>query len=479
MLLSLLLLTSGAFHELHAEQASSSSFLKSNWNKYEENYHPGYVLDDDAKTAWVEGKDGDGAGESLTLPLSTLSTAKQLKLSIRNGYQKSKDLLTANGAPSTITVVVVDKGGQETARRQFTLARKMGWQDVVVDLGGKGVAAVTVVVDAVTAGRVYQDTCISDIKVFVDSDVAYNAKAEAAKHTAFAAWKKERLKTAAYFAKLPPAYPWASTSFVGSDDEVHRGPWREAATKKIQPLLQQGVVALLDAKDARVGALDEATDRDDFARLLALRAGPRPASSLLRRVESVKGRPPLPDGVTLGGVIGAFLSREHMVLSEPVAGAAPRSEKVMRNMPSMPELGIVPDQIGAVTLSDAVVDGNDLYVVVHSSVQERTVTEETTHWLFRYNDAGRLLRAVSLQASQETTGYMIEHPTPKDFVTTTTPGERFRRLRLTVNAAGKIDLVDDVEGGVFCGYWLFIDDDAHDASDPCVMLVKRRRFVPG
>ena len=69
--------------QLHSDHAEASSFLKSNWNKYNENYHPNYVLDDDPKTAWVEGVDGDGEGQLLTLPISPLASARSVKVRIR------------------------------------------------------------------------------------------------------------------------------------------------------------------------------------------------------------------------------------------------------------------------------------------------------------------------------------------------------------------------------------------------------------
>src|SRR5262245_20648523 len=92
------------YQRLYADQAKASSYLKSNWNKYEENYHPNYVLDDDPKTAWVEGVDGNGEGETLSLEVSPLKTAKRVKLVVFNGYQKSKALLEANAAPEKLTV---------------------------------------------------------------------------------------------------------------------------------------------------------------------------------------------------------------------------------------------------------------------------------------------------------------------------------------------------------------------------------------
>ena len=89
---------------LYSSHAKSSSFLKSAWNKYNENYHPNYVLDDNPKTAWVEGVDGNGEGETLLIPFSPLSSAKKVRLKIRNGYQKSENLMKANSAPKEILV---------------------------------------------------------------------------------------------------------------------------------------------------------------------------------------------------------------------------------------------------------------------------------------------------------------------------------------------------------------------------------------
>lgn len=214
---ALLLAAPAAFQPLHADHAESTSFLKSNWNKYEENYHPNYVLDGDPKTAWVEGKDGDGVGESITIPVSTVSSARSVRVDVWNGYQKSKNLLEANGAPAKVTVVVIGPGGRVTGTTKATLKRAMGTQSITVPVTG-GVEAVQLVVDSVTTGKKYKDTCISDVQVFVDSDVPYNAKAEGAKRGALRAWIKERKDTAVYFAKLPREYPFASSRFEAGCD---------------------------------------------------------------------------------------------------------------------------------------------------------------------------------------------------------------------------------------------------------------------
>src|SRR5262245_52893222 len=74
---------------LRSASASATSFLQNNWNRFEENYHPSYVLDGNPATAWVEGVPGFGEGEALTIPVSALRRARAVRLRIWNGYQKS------------------------------------------------------------------------------------------------------------------------------------------------------------------------------------------------------------------------------------------------------------------------------------------------------------------------------------------------------------------------------------------------------
>ena len=80
----------GEFKQLHSAKAESSSFLRSSWNKYNENYHPNYVLDNNVQTAWVEGVSGQGEQEQLIIPISSVDKVETLRFRIRNGYQKSK-----------------------------------------------------------------------------------------------------------------------------------------------------------------------------------------------------------------------------------------------------------------------------------------------------------------------------------------------------------------------------------------------------
>jgi hypothetical protein len=94
----------------------ASSFLRSDWNKYNENYHPSYVLDGNPKTAWVEGVDGNGEQERITIPLTPLKSASAVKLRIRNGYQKSDTLFTANAVPRNVTITARSPLGSTAPR---------------------------------------------------------------------------------------------------------------------------------------------------------------------------------------------------------------------------------------------------------------------------------------------------------------------------------------------------------------------------
>jgi len=311
----------GGFQRLHSEEASATSFLKSNWNKYEENYHPSYVLDDDPKTAWVEGADGDGIGESLTIPVSDLRSARAIRVVIFNGYQKSKGLLSANAAPKQLTVTVRGHGGQPSARKQLTLERKMGPQSFDLPVKG-GVAEVVLTIDSVHAGSKYRDTCVSDVQVFVDSDVPYNAAVEKSKRERMLQWKKDRVASAKYFASLPKTYPYAATQFEQKreasvlslrfsevEDKEDDGEYeKKVFAKDFVPLikqLQQGKI---------IGPMAE-SDKALLKELEGLmRAGPPKDGkwySLARQ-----GRTVLPEGLELSPLMEPLLHPGDMTLFE-------------------------------------------------------------------------------------------------------------------------------------------------------------------
>lgn len=206
------------WHLLRHTYTEASSFLQSNWNKYNENYHPNYVADDNPATAWVEGAPGVGINQEITLPTLTIRKANAVRLRIRNGYQKSEELLVANAAPKRVRIEVAD-GYQKVASQEVELSRAMGWQTVDLELkpreGDSDVRfdRVRLTVLSVHPGSVYEDTCVSDVQVYVDTDMEVRAAIEAARFQRMLEWVATRNSQAAWFANLPTDYPFASTAF--------------------------------------------------------------------------------------------------------------------------------------------------------------------------------------------------------------------------------------------------------------------------
>lgn len=199
-------------HELFTAGAEATSWLRSSWNRFEENYHPSYAFDGDPATGWVEGAAGDGEGERIRWPISAVASARSVSLEIRSGYHKSQTLFAANGAPRAVTVRVLDARGQPVGTLDAELKRTMDAQALTVPVtAGRAFNAVEIEIRTVWPGSKYRDTVISDVQTFVDSDAPYDAAYEQAKRDALLAWKRERVERAAWFASVPATWPWAGT----------------------------------------------------------------------------------------------------------------------------------------------------------------------------------------------------------------------------------------------------------------------------
>ncbi|HEX5749361.1 MAG TPA: hypothetical protein VFZ09_24245 [Archangium sp.] len=405
------LTAAGGFQRLHAEQATATSFLKSNWNKYEENYHPSYVLDDDVKTAWVEGAEGDGIGESLTIPVSALKSARAIRLVVFNGYQKSKALLSANSAPRQLTVTVRGPGGQESAKTQLTLERKMGPQSFDIPVTG-AVADVVLTVDSVHPGSKYKDTCVSDVQVFVDSDVPYNAAVEKGKHEALLQWKKERLEAAKYFARLPKSYPFASSRFE---------------QKVEQKLLSKRYARVLD--EDKDGHAEKGVPARDFVPLLTQvekgqLAGPlaEPDKALIQELGKLAAAPPQEGkwySLTQRGRVVLpenFSYPEDFSLSPLMVPLFNLSEATLFEAKGRGSLtprlsddegyrhGTVLSNL--LVLEGSATDVKKVYFTQTHVVVERTSSTTTTHAIALL-EGGRLTRLVTLETSEDDLGSPI------------------------------------------------------------------------
>lgn len=137
-------------------QVSATSFLSEpQYNIY---HIPENICDNDLSTAWVEGVDGQGYGETLTIYMATPATVSGV--TIVNGYQASEHVYYVNSRPRQLDV---------TINGQFSFAIDlediMGEQSFSFD---KPVEAqdISFTIKDVYPGSKYEDTCISEISLF-------------------------------------------------------------------------------------------------------------------------------------------------------------------------------------------------------------------------------------------------------------------------------------------------------------------------
>lgn len=208
---------------LHVTSVEASSFLWNDWNAFQENYHPNYIADDDPTTAWVEGQKGVGKGEWVRMRVTPLRDATRLRLRVRNGYQKSDRLWKANGRPRTVTVTLLPSKVAATR----TLVDQMGWQELLVDQPRGPLEAIELRVDDVTPGEKYEDTCVSDVQIFVTASTPDNPALERARFARLVAWKRERVEAARLFksasGKAMPIGPQYTTREEGESLSPPRG----------------------------------------------------------------------------------------------------------------------------------------------------------------------------------------------------------------------------------------------------------------
>jgi hypothetical protein len=198
---------------LHSENVEASSFLWNDWNRFQENYHPNYAMDDDPRTAWVEGASSSGKGEWLRIRTSELDGVSAVRLRLRNGYHKSKVLFGANARIKDVTVKLLPSGRTTRA----TLADTMDWQELTIAQEIGKLEAIELQVGSVYEGTKYADLCLSDVQVFATATDRQNPVYEKIKFSALQAWKQQRVAAANQFRTrageampLLPAYVVAS-----------------------------------------------------------------------------------------------------------------------------------------------------------------------------------------------------------------------------------------------------------------------------
>ncbi|MCP3168730.1 NADase-type glycan-binding domain-containing protein [Myxococcus qinghaiensis] len=190
----------GTAHRLHPRRVTASSFLENGWNKHAQNYLPLYVADDDPATAWVEGAKGTGVGEAIEWWGPELTRAKAFRVFLRNGYQKTEKLYRANARPKAVKLEPLGQGetGPQTTGTAVEVELKdvLGWQEVRLPVPAK-VQGVRLTLVSTYPGASYDDTCLSDLRVYVEGEDPYKAEMETAAFEQVRAYAYERKLAAA------------------------------------------------------------------------------------------------------------------------------------------------------------------------------------------------------------------------------------------------------------------------------------------
>lgn len=214
---------------LHVASAEASSFLVNDWNKFQENYLPLYVGDDDPKTAWT--LKTEGIGEWLRVHVTPMAGATKVRLAVRNGYQKSDKLWAANSRAKGLTVVLLPS--KKTVDVELTDSK--GWQEIAVEQPAGAFDAFELRVRSVYPGKKYDDLCLSDVQVFATATTADNPAFEKQRLQKILDWKKERLAAAKLFQtemgrRMPiaPQYVLANPNDEGEATVLHASRCRDA-----------------------------------------------------------------------------------------------------------------------------------------------------------------------------------------------------------------------------------------------------------
>jgi len=115
------------------------------------------LFDDTTGTAWVEGQQGNGVGEWITVEFETLRRVRSFV--VQNGYQKSNDIFQKNNRVRQLRVMF-SQGETQT----FSLPDRLGSEQISLP---KPVKAywMKFIIDDVWAGNRYTDTAITKLVV--------------------------------------------------------------------------------------------------------------------------------------------------------------------------------------------------------------------------------------------------------------------------------------------------------------------------
>ena len=135
------------------KDVSASSYLSEKNIKHV----PDRIMDGDTITAWVEGVEGNGEGESITFTFGDLYVVSDIK--IWNGYQKSEDLYYKNARTSELELEFSDGSTERISLQDMA----SGFQEFALERHVTSYVKVKIV--STYDGSKYEDTVISEIEL--------------------------------------------------------------------------------------------------------------------------------------------------------------------------------------------------------------------------------------------------------------------------------------------------------------------------
>ncbi len=137
--------------EIKVNRIKASSSLAS---KGTQTYNAKNLLDRDTSTAWCEGVKGNGEGETILLDLGSLQKVKGIELI--NGYAKSEKSYRENNRVQKLKLEFSD--GSSLEMNDFNTRKK--FKEPI------HTSFIKLTILSVERGAKYQDTCISDLRLF-------------------------------------------------------------------------------------------------------------------------------------------------------------------------------------------------------------------------------------------------------------------------------------------------------------------------
>lgn len=134
--------------------ASATSSL----SEYNMTHSPERIFDGDISTAWVEGVNGQGIGEAITLYFDSEYILN--KVVINAGYQKNSEIYGKNSRPKELKISFSDGSSQVYTLQDINAKQEIIFEKAVIT------KYISFTIQSVYQGNKYEDTVISEIHLY-------------------------------------------------------------------------------------------------------------------------------------------------------------------------------------------------------------------------------------------------------------------------------------------------------------------------